>query len=433
MTYRTLIRCLIIALSIAISNAPALADEPDETGSASADRAPGTRPPGDEDPGDSPGSADTDPSADTSAAAEEVAGSVLRSESESGLSIYGYLAVDLHYDTTAMDSPRMPAYVRNTQQDHETITINPGRTRLGIRAQASPLDDFGGLEVSGFLEIDLLGGGSGFRLRHAVATFQLGDFRLVGGKTDELIGPYYPSANDEMIMLFAGNVGDRRPQIRLEASPELGPVRVTPAVAAVLTGNFDRLASGVSGILAGEYSGVPGVQYRLGFQVDTGSDQPVELSFWGHYAVEAVAVPVNGRTRFPGRLFGASLSVPVGDMFYVRAEAWLGDNLDDVLAGIGQGVNSTTGRTISSNGLWVEAGVTPVDWLLVAAGWSVDDPRNTDLEAGGRTYNTVTWLAVHFSFGPAHIGIEWLNWRTGYLNAGDGRNDRFTIYFQYVF
>lgn len=71
--------------------------------------------------------------------------------------------------------------------------------------------------------MDFYEGGSNsrsrLRMRKAYVNLAWGDFAILAGQTTEVIAPLYATVNSDLAMWGAGNLGDRRPQIRFTYAP----------------------------------------------------------------------------------------------------------------------------------------------------------------------------------------------------------------------
>ena len=368
------------------------------------------------------------------------------------LRLYGFLRADAIYDDSRMDSIRGPGYVRSEDpdapasvgaggKDREALAFHPRATRVGLELEGPALDVLGGLETSGRLEIDFFGGGfsesrEALRLRLGYVKLSQGDLALTLGQDWDLIGPLRPSINlAQGILWGAGNVGDRRPQARLDWTPELGPGQLTLQVSAGLSGainqrDLDAPGTSGAGYLDGETSGLPCLEGRLAYELDLGEGRSLTLGAWGAGEWEHADTAIAGERRFAAWIAGADLKlVAVKDHVWVQAEGWAGANADDFRGGIFQGINTANGRRIRSRGGWVELGLSPCAEYTAIFGYANDDPFDSDLSAsGGRRSNQVAYFANRLRFGPLELGLDYEYWATLYRGFSGGRNQRVMSY-----
>ena len=77
------------------------------------------------------------------------------------------------------------------------------------------------------------------RMRHAYTKLAWGDFNVLAGQTADVISPIWPIVNADLVMWGAGNLGDRRPQLRPEWTPAIGDSRLIVQGEVGLTGAQD--------------------------------------------------------------------------------------------------------------------------------------------------------------------------------------------------
>src|SRR5205814_1754458 len=100
------------------------------------------------------------------------------------------------------------------------LTMTPRLSRVGLGIESWDLRS--GVTGEGKLEVAFAGGSgtNALRLRQAYASIALEHIvELVAGQTADLISPLFPSAQNDTQLVFAGNTGDRRPQVQLAFTP----------------------------------------------------------------------------------------------------------------------------------------------------------------------------------------------------------------------
>jgi hypothetical protein len=381
---------------------------------------------------------------------------------KSRFKLYGFLRLDAIYDDSrpggnGANSSLVPVQILSENgrggaanlapsPNHDNFVMHPRLTRFGIDFTGPEVPLLGGAKTGGKLEIDfynLVAGGAESRefprLRHAYATLNWDEFSILAGQTFDLISQYYPIVNPDNVMWGAGNLGDRRPQLRLEYAPKVGKSTLFFQTMAGLTGADDNRDLDANGIRDGEASGQPTVQARMGFRLPVWEKQNLEFAVWGHHARERVdlGLPPGGRQNFNSDAVGLDFSAPIyKDLVAFKAEAWTGRNIDDLRGGIYQGINTATGKTIRASGGWAEIQVKAVNWYSFYAGYSTDNPRNLDLPAQAPAENRIWYLANRFNFDPIELGFDYLNWTTDYKDPagkGQGQDNRFQAYISYKF
>ena len=306
------------------------------------------------------------------------------------LNFYGFLRLDSIFDSGLTNNAQTPFWVlspssANKQRTgNQQLTVHPRLTRIGINFFAPP-NLVKGWDVTGKFEMDWQNAQGVTpesrplpRIRHAYLQLQRGSYSLLLGQTWDLISPLFPSPNDDTLMWNAGNLGDRRAQIRLSYEPKDKPLRW--ALALGLTGAVDGKDLDNNGVRDGEDSGLPNVQGRLAWKFRNG-----EIGLWAHHAWERVTNPVASQTRFTSYSIGLDWQWQLSPKWNLRGELWTGRNLSDFRGGVGQGVNAATGGEIRSKGGWLELSWQYSPKHRLAFGYTIDDPKDDDVPTNGRT------------------------------------------------
>ncbi len=381
---------------------------------------------------------------------------------KSKFKLYGFLRLDAIFDDSRPSDTHIVQWIRSEDpkalgvpaaapigslRNSGDFSINPRLTRFGIDFTGPEIEALGGAKVTGKTEIDFYNLPSSEsrnapRMRHAYVKLAWDDISVLAGQTSDVISPMFPAINPDMIMWNAGNLGDRRPQFRMEYTPKVGPGQFVFQSEVGSSGvndaqDLDPAANG--GFKDGETSALPTLQARLAYRLPVGK-QNAELGFWGHRAWQKTdtAIGTSGRHLFNSYVYGLDLSVPVyRDIVTWRSELWQGQNLSDVRGGIAQAINLNSGREVHAWGGWSELSVRPVKWYSVHGGYAIDNPRNGDLvtvPAGvGRAENDIWYLGVRGYFDPIEIGFDYMNWTTKYIGFGKGTDNRFQSFISYKF
>ncbi len=373
--------------------------------------------------------------------------------------LYGFLRMDAVFDDSRPNNSQIPAFIRSENAggtgnqsgaNNESYSLYPRLTRIGLNFDGPNIDTLWGAESGGKLELDFANRPSSesraaLRIRHAYFDLKWDDFRMLFGQTRDLISQYYPIINADLVMWGAGNLGDRRPQIRAEYTPQVGPGRAVAQAAIGLSSAVDGQDLDGNGFRDGEASGLPTVQGRIGYRLKNWTGKEMELAGWGHFAREKADIAVAGINDFTSEAWGIDLNLPLyQDIVSVKGELWTGRNLSDIRGGILQGVNTVNGREISASGGWAELIAKPKSWISLHGGYSFDNPHHDDLittlvgaptgTAISRDLNSIWYLSTRFYFNPIEIGFNYLNWTTYYAdNIGKGTDNRFEAQFIYKF
>jgi hypothetical protein len=346
---------------------------------------------------------------------------------------YGFLRLDILYDTDRPNNVQVPSFIlsEDTPPGGENdLSIHPRLTRFGLDLDGPTIEMLGGAKLTGKLEIDFynLLPGSGVitsnsrefvRMRHAWLKLGWEAFSLQIGQRDDVIAPLVPTPNNDLVMWNAGNLADRRPQVRAEYASS--GFTVTGMIG--LTGAVDGRDLDSNGFLDGESSGLPTLQARFGYAFEGWVEKAkIAIGAWGHYAKEDPDSDVSGEDSFTSNAFGIDLTLPVHARVTIKLEAWTGKNLDDVRGGIGQGV--VAGEEVSAVGGWLEVAFKATDWWTPVLGVYLDDPDEDELPASGAPdRNFIVAWANRFQFGPLELGADILYWNTEFTGSVDDGTD----------
>ncbi len=364
---------------------------------------------------------------------------------------YGFLRLDLIYNDSKTNNSQTTMWVSsedgvNAGEDDEEYVLHPRLTRLGLHVKGGKVDSS---DVTGNLEIDFQTtpnfseSRQAIRLRHAFLKISSGKFSLLAGQTWDIISPIFPSVNQDTLMWNAGNTGDRRPQLRAGYEHPLGPGKLSIMGGLGLTSAIDSKDLDKNGVRDGEDSGLPNLQARIGYtRPGFVPRENMVVGIWGHLAKEEigeVSARIAGENSFTSNSIGGDVILPIISLSPVgsltmRGEVWSGKNLSDFRGGIGQGVNINTGEEIKSIGGWLEFLIKVNPELQVEVGYTVDNPEDEDLKNGDKADNTTWYIGGNFKPGGGLLlGIEYINWKTGYKDVPEGTDNRVNLIAQYNF
>ena len=387
---------------------------------------------------------------------------------KSKIKLYGFLRLDAIYDDSTPSNTQTAGFIRSedsgapgtagARKNNDDLTIHPRLTRLGADFLGPKIPQLGCADLTGKLEIDFYNNGllgqaesrEAVRMRHGYLKLAWPDrdVTLLAGQTSDLISPLWPIVNPDLVMWGAGNLGDRRPQLRAEWFHGMGAGKFGLQGMIGMTGaddnqDLDPAGTTGAGFRDGETSGKPTLQARGSYKRPVWEKQNLEIGLWAHRAWEepdtlpdVAGAPYTGKTEFDSYALGLDLTVPLyRDWLWLKGEAWYGANLDDVRGGIFQGINTTLGEEIGSRGGFVEVGakIPGMKWYSLHFGYAIDDPQNNDLNTNGRELNSTFYMAHRFNFDPIEFGLDYLNWRTQYIGLDKGHDNRFQAYISYKF
>ena len=168
---------------------------------------------------------------------------------------YGYLQLAASYDRGNVDTGNYARWAVGGNGDQFNATANA--TRIGLDLKGPELE---AIKARGKFETDFFGGGTENKpvpmLRHAYIELEWPDAGLVllGGQTWDLVGPLNPKVINYSVQWWAGNLGYRRPQLRLSKtfSPAAGVRLLLQAAAARTIGDTGFSSTADAGAFTGE-------------------------------------------------------------------------------------------------------------------------------------------------------------------------------------
>ncbi len=382
---------------------------------------------------------------------------------------YGFARLDLIFDDSKPNDPQVIQFVRSedsaapagirAEKGDSQFNMHPKLTRFGFDITGPSIAALGDAKTSARVEVDFYNATpsesrDALRMRHAWLKLGWESAALIFGQREDVISPLWPVVNNDIVMWNAGNLGDRRPQLRFEYTPKAGEGQVILQAMIGLTGANDAqsLDGGIGSFspasaLDGVDAALPTFQIRGAYKGPHFwmAGKSFEIGLWAHMAKEELSEdsvaspPINGEDSWDSQAFGLDLTLPLYEGFELQAEFWSGKNLDDVRGGIGQGVNATAadpdlGKEIEARGGWIQIGYQATSAWKVYLGYSFDDPDDGLPASTARDKNSIVYLANRLTFGPVIFGIDYLNWTTEWTGGSDdGTDNRFSFFAQYNF
>jgi len=355
------------------------------------------------------------------------------------IQLYGFLKVDAAYDNSRTTTGNYILYVDpDTGKHHDDeFNLTANETRLGVLING-PED--GRMKTSGRVEFDFYGSLAAenkakIQLRHAYVQMEWPDrdLTLLAGQTWDVISPLIPTTLNYTVLWDVGNIGYRRPQVRLTKDHQLND-EVSLKFEGAISRTIGRLDATVSE--SGEDAGFPTVQGRVAvtFPWLLAGDTTIGVS--GHRGREEYDTSATTNVDHDTWSINVDLVQPIRSWVTLKAEAFTGENLSSYLGGIGQGVNNATNKEISSKGGWAAASFGPWDDWSFTAGISIDDVDSDDMvgDTRGRTLNRAVFAnAIRTLNEHASVGFELSQWRTDYKGSGDADDVRLQAAVKYKF
>ncbi len=357
------------------------------------------------------------------------------------IQLYGYLKLDAAYDSSRTDDGNFAKWVEreNTNRDDEQFNMTANQSRFGMNITGP---DKGEMKTSGRVEVDFYGGGSQNKahlmMRHAYLKLDwpADRFSIIAGQTSDVISPLVPTTVNYSVAWWTGNIGYRRPQIRLTKVLALdGDVDLTLEGALARTiGRGDA----IGGTESGEDSAEPTLQGRASVSLPVFCSKPATIGLSGHYGKEEYDIAANGSHEdFRSWSLNMDFLQSVNSWLTIKSELFTGENLDAYLGGIGQGVTLAAPNLydeVGSHGGWVAASLGPWDGLKYNVGVAMDDVDRGDVNAGARTLNRCVFANIFCAIDKnAEFALELSHWKTDYAGAGDADSVRIQTALIYKF
>lgn len=341
--------------------------------------------------------------------------------------IYGYLKLDAAYDDSRINNGNYADWVQmeNQNDNDDQFNMTARQSRFGVNISGP---DNGHLKASGRTEVDFYEGGAENKtrlmVRHAYMKLDWPKerFSLLAGQTSDVFSPLVPTTVNYTVCWWSGNIGYRRPQVRVTKEFTLDTeidMKLEGALARNI-GRNDALAP--NGTESGEDEGFPVVQARASV---TMPDRSI-VGLSGHIGQEEYDTTVFGdHEDFETWSLNLDLTKPINEKVTIKAEAFIGENLNAYLGGIGQGVTTAAGinryEEIGSKGGWIAASLGPWDNMRYNVGIGMDDVKEGNVQVGNRTYNSNVFGNFFYALSK-HVewALELSHWRTEYRGSGDG-------------
>ena len=137
------------------------------------------------------------------------------------IQLYGHIKADASYDTSRTNPGNYVLWADSeaTNKNDDEFNLTANETRLGMII-TGPEDQ--GIITSGRFEIDFYGNYADenkakIQMRHAYLKIDWPQdrFNIIAGQTSDVISPLVPNTLNYTVFWDAGNIGYRRPQIRL--------------------------------------------------------------------------------------------------------------------------------------------------------------------------------------------------------------------------
>ncbi|MFH1476525.1 MAG: hypothetical protein ABIH24_03405 [Verrucomicrobiota bacterium] len=346
---------------------------------------------------------------------------------------YGYVKLDAAYDTSRVQIGDYALYVLptiNGERNNE-FNMTARETRIGLELMGPDTENW---KTTGKIETDFYGPGgtaNSANLRMRLGYLNLshsGGFAVRAGQDWDTFITVIPRMLNLALLNDSGQLGIRRPQLRLSQAVPLGASKFTAQVAAARPIGEDLDGGGQDD---GADSGVPVFQYNVLFETPLLTAKASKFSISGLIGREKLDstisnnVVITEEQNYNSWAVIGSVFLPVHQKIALHGTLWTGANLDTYYGGIGQGINTIKQTSIGAQGFWIQIMTEPIKNLNWNIGYGFDDPHNGDLNKGDRARNTSIFTSLYYNLTTAVIlGIEYFNMTTAYLQGEDVCDNR---------
>jgi hypothetical protein len=351
---------------------------------------------------------------------------------------YGYIKLDASYDDSRTNYGNFVLYVpgESGKKNDDEFNVTARQTRLGMNIMAPNSDDW---TARGKIEVDFYGDGSSRHeskaepmLRHAFFEMSKEGLSIIAGQTSDVISPLNPYTLNYTVGWAGGNIGYRRPQLRMTYEYELdNRNRFLTAVSITRTSGLVNEDLDLDGQNDGEDSGIPSIQARLALATKQFTEKESVFGVSGHYGREEMDWDTIER-ELESWSINLDFDIPFTDRISLKGEAFVGCNLDDYFGGILQGVNVDAREGIKATGGWAQVRYQPDQEWQVHAGFGLDNPSDKYLDPGMRAKNSFLYFNALYKIIPSSIvGLEYSRWETEYKETSRGTDNRVQASFIY--
>ena len=332
--------------------------------------------------------------------------------------LYGYIKLDAIYETGNSSNGNYILWAKAPGNSDGLFYLTARETRVGTTVSGL---SFGKFKVSGKVEVDFYAGTEENKpypfMRHAYLEASNGSLTIIAGQTWDIISPLNPVTLNYSVLWCAGNIGFRRPQLRIEKNINFGKNMFT-----IQAGIFRTIAADYDGdgIEDGVAAGFPTFQARIAGKFGVGTAGSLQLGLSGHYGKS------KGLVNYTSDSVNVDMLLILSPRLKIIAEFFMGKNLGTYMGGILQSIDTITHQEIKSKGFYINAVANPTPKLQLSAGYGMDDPDDATLTTGSRSKNTALFGNFLYALSPSlKIGFEVSDWITDYLYRPQQKTVRF--------
>ncbi|MFH2035223.1 MAG: hypothetical protein ABIJ45_02375 [Candidatus Zixiibacteriota bacterium] len=370
-------------------------------------------------------------------------GSLVSADDKGSINLdwYGYFKLDASYDQNITSHGNFVMWVNPKQvEDDAQFNMTHKQSRFGVKVAGN---GYGDVKLGGNLEFDMYGGAgtenkAALLLRHAYMTLDYGSFQLLAGQSWDLISPLNPSTLNYPVLWGCGNIGYRRPQIRMTLNHNFSE-QTKMKIAA---GFFRTIGSDLTPTLVlstetsdgsddGTDAAIPSIQGLVDITHEFSKGNNLRLGLGGAYSQYRAEGTLGSDEDYSSQGITGHLQMNFAKGFGFAGEFFSGSNLESFFGGIS---NSNTIDGISAVGGWGYAWIKLNNNVKFSGGFGLDDPDDNDLTSGKRSKNQC--LFANISWSPVKIfsiGLEGSQWQTDYKDSETAETFRMQTSFIFNF
>ena len=343
---------------------------------------------------------------------------------------FGELVLNANYNTHTMVVGSIPGFVQiRSSATTAQFNVSPGNTYLGVTA-APPR--FGPVQLEAKFDMDFRSNAPYLNenaflplVRDLYLQATWSRLSILIGQASDVISPRAATTlNFYPLSFIPGDIGDYRPQIRVEwrqPVSDLFEIAFQGAIAQAVQ-TFQ-----VGGSVQATQTGLPDFQGHLGLafgpERPDGGPRLFECGVAGHVGRRQVVLtdtgaPPPGEVRQYGSWsFVADGSLRLGESTLIEGEYFIGQLLGDYSGAIFQTVDPVKKVPIRARGGWAQVTQQLGTRWTVHAGFGTDDPFDQDLAtAERRTNQEVFGNALFRIIGGLRVGLELSWWATQWVD-----------------
>ena len=343
-------------------------------------------------------------------------------------SFSGELVINANFNSATMVVGSIPGFVQiPSAATTGQFNVSPGNTFLGVAATPPR---FGPVQLQAKFDMDFRSNAPYLNenaflplVRDLYLEATWSRLRLLAGQASDILSPRAAATlNFYPLSFIPGDIGDYRPQVRIEWRQPVSDVVELSFQSAIAQAvqTFQ-----VSGTIQATQVGLPDFQGHVGLAFGPpreGGPRLFELGVAGHYGRRQVVLQDPGTTtptdvrQYATWSFVADGSLRIGDGTLIEGEYFIGQLLGDYSGAIFQTVDPVKQAPIRARGGWVQLTQQLGARWTVHAGFGTDDPFDQDLAPNERKTNTEVFGNVIFRIvGGLRVGLELSWWATQWV------------------